>query len=484
MAKHLLRVGGVALVSLAVLFVRWRVYGPGFFHQNGQGPMWVDSALSAWLPYGPGFHELFNLPARLHPGAPDLAVFAAQGLLAGLALVAAWALARRCMPTAPLASWLSLALVSVLFVHPAVGRASVSESYLASGLSLGLVAAWMLSLGHLPRGGWQACFRALAPTVAGGLVLSLSVGIHPASWVPSASVPLVLLATPGSLRRRVKRTVVAFLVVGGVVLVTAGHGVWEVLHGELGQRWAHRPPVNTAALRPLLGVAIVTVLLAVLGSRRWRRAVVCALALFPLALAGPATDVITPSGARSYIASAFFWMHVPAALGLLASVLGSLPRRAAHTAVLAVLVACGGVLWSAVHFREHTVHPADDLEQRAFLRWREKLPAGATVAWLSRAENHILALPLYPATDPLGRRALPLTAGVAAASLPVGERAYWYRSSACSTEEAGAFCERVEGELLLEPVVTATFPGRWSLAHVPFDRERVHVGLYRIHGRR
>ena len=478
--RSLTRAGVVLGASLAVLLARWAVYGPGFFHQNGQGPMWVDSALAAWLPYGSGFPELFNVPARLHPAAPDLALFAAQGLLAGLSLVAAWGLARRCLPAAPWSPALAAAVTSVLLVHPAVGRVSVTESYLAAGLSLGLLAAWALAHGHLPRGPLPAKLRALAPTVAGGLILSLAVGVHPATWVPAASVPLVLLATPGAMRRRVKRLALAYAVVGAVVLVTAGPGVLEVLRGELGQRWTHRPPVNDAALRPALLACLAVTLLAAGSARNRWRALACALPLFPLAALGPASDVITASGARSYITSAFLWMHAPAAVALVAGALRGVPRRAAHGWALAALVATAGLGWSAAHFREQTVHPADDLEQRAFLRWRARLPPGATVAWLSRAGNHILALPLYPGTDPRGRRARPLSAQDEAVALPGGDRSYWYRASSCSTREGRAFCERVERGLTLEPVVTASFPGRWSLSHVPFDRARVSVGLYRV----
>jgi hypothetical protein len=141
-------------------------------------------------------------------------------------------------------------------------------------------------------------------------------------------------------------------------------------------------------------------------------------------------------------------------------------------------VALGGFGWSAAHFRALTMSPTDDLELRALLRWRERLPAGATVSWLLRADNHILAIPLYP-TDPQGRRLLPHVAQDVGASLPGGDRSYWYRSSVCSTEEGRAFCERVERGAALEPVVTATYPARWSLSHLPFDRPWVRVGLYR-----
>lgn len=474
------RLAAVVGVSLATLVARWWVFGPNFFHQNGQGPMWVDSAVAAWLPYGSGFSELFNLAVRLHPAAPDLALFAAQGLLAGLALCAAWSLCRRCQVPSSWSALLPTGLVFGLAVHPTLGRMAVSESYFAAGLSLELLGAWALTHGQLPRGATSAKLRAVAPTVAGALLLSLAVGVHPATWLPAASVPLVLLATPGSLRRRLKRLALTYAIVGAVVLVTAGSGVLEVLRGELGQRWAHQPPVNTAAVHQVLLACLAVTVVAVGGARRPLRALVRMLPVFPLAMLGPMTDVITPSGAHEHIASAFFWLHVPVVLAGVAAALGDLPRRASHAYALAALVALGGLGWSAAHFRALTFNPTDDLELRALLRWRERLPAGATVAWLSRAENHILAFPLYPSTDVKGRRLVPLTAQDAAAALPTGDGAYWYRASVCTTEEGRAFCERIERGATLVPVVTATYPARYSLSHLPFDRERVPVGLYRV----
>lgn len=473
------RVAAVLGASLAMLLARWWVFGPNFFHQNGQGPMWVDSAASGWISYGSGFPELFHFAVKLHPAAPDLALFAAQGLLAGLALCAAWSLARRCMVPSPWAPLLASGLAFGLLVHPTLGRMAVSESYFAAALSLELLGAWALTHGNLPRGATSAKLRALAPTVAGALFLSLAVAVHPASWVPAATVPLVLLSTPGSLRRRLRRLALAYAVVGAVVLVTAGPGVVAILRSELGERWAHKPPLNTAALPPVLLACLAATVAALGGARRPRRVLVRLLPLFPVVALGPLTDVITPSGAREHIASAFFWLHAPVALACLAAALGDIPRRASHAYGLAALVALGGLGWSAAHFRALTMNPTDDLELRALLRWRERLPAGATVSWLLRADHHILAIPLYP-TDPKGRRLLPHVAQDVGASLPGGDRSYWYRSSVCSTEEGRGFCERVERGATLEPVVTATYPARWSLSHLPFDRPWVRVGLYRV----
>jgi hypothetical protein len=194
--------------------------------------------------------------------------------------------------------------------------------------------------------------------------------------------------------------------------------------------------------------------------------------------------LITASGARQYIASAFFWLAAPVALALSAAALGSVPRRSSHTWGLALLIALAGLGWSAKHFRAFTLRPTDALEQRAWMRWRDRLPPAATVAWLSRAENHILALPIYPATDPRCLQAVPVTSLDERVSLPPGDRSYWYHASSCSSPEGRAACERLERTLQLEPVFNTTLPGRWSMAHVGFDRASVPVGLYRVRGSR
>jgi hypothetical protein len=465
----------VALITLA-----WLTGTPAFFHQNGQGPMWVDSALTAWLPYGPGFSELFNVPVRLAPWHPERALFAAQSLLMALGLVAAWRLAQRCAAPSPHGRFIAGALAVALVLHPSVQRIALSETYFAPCMALEFLGAWALSHTGRWRGDRHARLRALAPALAGGLLLSCAVAVHPVSWLPSALVPLVLVAMPGSARSRMHRLVLAYVVVGFVVLLTAAPGVVAVLRGELGQRWVGQRPATpervAAVLLPWVAAAIACIALMRHPLRAAPRLVV-ALALVALV---PATDVITASGARPVIVGGFVLLHVPVVLAVAAAVLVDVPRIRLHGWVLATAIVVAAAYFATTQRHALTALPTDVREQHTLLAWRTKLPAGATVITLARAGNHILAFPLYPATDPLARQLLSLDTRTQLP--PLGERGglYWYRSSVCATVEGRAYCDAIERRLTLTPVASTTFAAVWSLSHLPFDRPWVRVTLSRV----
>lgn len=473
----------VAVASVALVAVRMAVVRPAFFHQNGQGPLWIDAPLSPRAPYGTGFAELFGWAVRLFPAHPDAAVFCAQSTLAALAVCAAWGLARRSATSPEGRAPTAAALAACLLVNPTLARMANSESYFATCLSLELIAAWALTHAMpLRRGDPARRLRAVAPTVAAALLLSLSVAVHPIAWVPSAMVPLVLLVGPGSARHRVRRTLFAYAVVGVVVAATGLSGVLRVLHGELGQRWLPRgaapsiyPGHVFAMLRPWLLGAVPLIALA----RRPMRALPrVALGLMVLAVI-PMTDQAIMSATRPWITSAFAWLHAPVALAVLAATLSDVARARWQAWALAAVLALGGAGFAARHYREVTTLTTDALELRTLLAWRDRLPAGSTVVFLWRAGDHLLAFPLYPAIDPLRRRTLALDVRQAPPSL-AGRNLYWYRSSLCATSQGRAYCDAVERRLTLDPVVSATFPARWSLRLVDYDRDPVPVGLYRV----
>src|SRR5690606_20419509 len=83
------------LVALrAVVPLARRLLAPeAYFHQNGQGPLWIAHALGEPSSYGPGYAQLYWLAAR---GAsdPDGAVFFAQSVLCALVPPAGFAIAR------------------------------------------------------------------------------------------------------------------------------------------------------------------------------------------------------------------------------------------------------------------------------------------------------------------------------------------------------------------------------------------------------
>ncbi len=471
----------------AVVALRWAVVGPSFFHQNGQGALWIDAAIKGDFHYGSGYSELFDALFGLASSQPDRALFLAQSVLAGVSLVASFGLMRRSGVSIEGALPVAAALTVGAALHPTLARVAMSESYFASCLSLELIAAWALTLGWWPRGDRRAKLRALAPTVAAGLLLSLSVAIHPVAWLPSALVPLVLLVGPGGVRRRLRRTALAYAVVGVVVAVTALRGVLSVLRGQLGQSWggsAHGthsyiyPDRIFHALSPWF-LALVALLIAV---RRPVRIVPRALVCLAVVAAAIATDIITPSGAIAVISWAFFALHLPVILAVAAAVLSDLPRARWQAAALGVALAVAGVIFAAKCYAPSVERPTDARELTALLSWRERLPAGSTVTALTRAGRHVLAFPLYPSIDPEGRQLTQLRVPDASPQTLSGARMYWYRSSLCSTADGRAYCDAIERGLSLEPVATAVFPAIWSLNHVPYDARSVSVGLYRIRG--
>ncbi len=480
-----------ALVALgfiaAVVALRWAVVGPAFFHQNGQGALWIDAVIMGDRLYGPGFSELFSALFGLAAAWPDRALFLAQSVLAGASIVAAFGLMRRSGVSTEGALPVAAALTAGVALHPTLARVAMSESYFASCLSLELIAAWSLTLAWWPRGDRRAKLRALTPTAAAGLLLSLAVAIHPVAWVPSAAVPLVLLVGPGSARRRLRRTALAYAVVGVVVAVTALPSVLSVLRGQLGQSWggsAHGshsyiyPDRILHALTPWLA-ALVALLIAV---RRPVRLVPRALACLAVVATASATDVITPSGARAVISWAFMALHLPVILAVAAAALSDLPRARWQATALGVALAVAGVVFAARCYRASVERPTDARELTALLSWRERLPAGARVGALTRAGRHVLALPLYPSIDPKKRDVVEFHEPERSPPTLAGARTYWYRSSLCSTREGRARCDAIERGLSLEPVATAVLPAIWSLNHLPYDAARIPVGLYRVRG--
>lgn len=480
------RAAVVAVAVAAIVGLRWVVFMPAFFHQNGQGPLWIDMTRSNRLPYGTGFAELFSGLVTLFPSRPEAALFLVQSTLAALALCAGWSLARRSATSPEGALPTAAALFAGMVVSPTLGRLAGSESYFATCLSLEFIAAWALTLGGVSRGSAATRLRSLAPTIAAGLLLSLAVAVHPICWVPSAMVPLVMLVGPGSLRRRALRTAIAYGTVGVVVAATALPGVVRVLQGELGRQWMPRSASSSSfdtdhVLKALLPwLASLVVLLA--ATRRPVRALPRIAVGLLVLVSTPLTDHAFRDATPPWITSAFTWLHAPVLVAVLASLLSDVPRTRRQAWALAALIALSGLGFAARHHASLTAMPTDAMELRTLVAWRDRLPARSTVMSLWRAGDHLLAFPLYPSFDPLGRRLLTLDERHPAHDVVGGGSVYYYRSSVCTTAQGRPLCDAIERRFSLEPVRSATFPARWSLRHLDYDRPRVSVGLYRVRG--
>ena len=61
-----------------------------------------------------------------------------------------------------------------------------------------------------------------------------------------------------------------------------------------------------------------------------------------------------------------------------------------------------------------------------------------------------------------------------------GDQVFYARTSLCSTEEARAWCDRLEWSAYLEPVDVVELPARPSTHAVTYEGTAVRVGLYRV----
>ena len=110
------------------------------------------------------------------------------------------------------------------------------------------------------------------------------------------------------------------------------------------------------------------------------------------------------------------------------------------------------------------------------------LPTDATVVYVSRAQSHVFVFPAHGTCDPSDwRAALDDLNTVDLHRLPAPR--FYYRSSLCSTAAGRPQCDAVERAFTLEPIAENDLPARRSLHHLAYDRETVHVGLYRMKDR-
>lgn len=480
--RRLLTLLALGLSAVACYALRRAFLPFAYFHQNGQGPLWILYALRdvhGLSSYGPGYSELFG--AATHALAtPERGVFVLQALLGACAVPALWVVARR-VGAGPL---LSAALALLVLFDPVLARSAQSESYYAAGTSLLFLAAAVLAVGS-----WHARSRSLRFNVAvasAGLFIALAARVHPVCWVAAALVPAVVLLERGRLWRRVLLALHAALGIALVVAVAAGPAMLEVLHGALGQQWM--PRAHTAlhldmGHQPVIALALaIAALLALWRRPRWRRAALGVVLVALAALAIAATDLVRNPN-PPWIGYAYGALFAPTLLAALAAVLsGAVPGRRTQSPLALGVVALGALAaWH--HRRLATELPTDVREEAWSATWQAKLPADSLVVYLQRAGRRVQVLPLY-GTGPSPVRGFALTAGP---SLPdptaLGDRVYYYRSSVCSSPEGRAFCHRIEHGFPLRLLRSRVLPAVPSIEDLHYDTQRVRVGLYQVEPR-
>ena len=467
----------VALGAI-VLLARQLLVPESYFHQNGQGPLWVRHALGEPSAYGPGYAQLFWLAARA-AGDPDGAVFLAQSVLCALVPPAGFAIARG-VGAPRIFAW---AVAVALAASPLLARIARSESYFATCGALLFLAAAILAVCVRPEDGWKA---RLAGMAASGLFVAQAALVHPVCWLAGAVLPGVVLVGGGDVTARVRLAVVATAVIAAVVLAFAGPDLYDVLAGSLGHQWLGAPTARTSRAAGYEVALLALIVLAAVGvalrSRAWQRT---ALAVVVIALvAAMAWMGYVLGDVMPWIAAAYGWLYAPAPIAAgaalvreLSGVAGSRERLVRAAAAGAVLVS--SISWYAVRFADLTRLPTDAREALAVRRWRAHLPRGAVVAHLARAGRQIVELPLYE------RYHLRISADRPPVDLTAaGSDVFYLRSSLCTSARGREMCEAVEAAYQLEPVRRAVFPAVPSMDGLEYDRDEVEIVLYRVRDRR
>ncbi len=468
-------------------FILRELLHPGrFFHQNGQGPLWVSVVLSPpeYHPYGPGYRALFGW-LRWCTRDPDRGVFLVQGLLGCLAVPAGAFLARRLGARRPLA----LALALAVAVDPIVGRLSQSESYYGTGVSLLLLAAALLASSMTALRLRSAGF--LLPVLGAALIIAQHALVHPVGWLAAALTPAVLLLGPGHWRRRARRALVASLIIAAVVAVVAGPSMLTVLRSPFGDQWAGRGSgalQNAGMARRLLtGLpsGLLAAALVAVSARGWRRGALHGLVLLLSLCTLLMADLVGFGVCTTWVHQAYLRLYAPIAVALAAVVLQRLPRSRSQGLALAAVVLVLALGVSARSWRAWTKLPTDALEQEQVRRWRVDLPARSQVAYLERVDRRIVVLPIYKDAPRSGPTPIILRAqGFVEDLVRQGNVPFYVHTSLCSTPEGRPVCAQIERRYRMTKLREVVLPAVPSMIGLRYDVSPVRIALYRVDGAR
>ena len=438
------------------------LWGP--LHVNGQGPLWIRGALAepALLDgYGPGYRELFSLPARLVAAAPDRAIFALNAALSALISPLAFALARALGidRRRALAPALLLALDAVMI------RGAATESYFPALIALTLGAQLLLVLAAREPSRSRARSSLLA--LAGALLAAQAARIHPVGWGPLALTPLVVLAAGPRARSLAARVVVgasAALLVALAIAATSGLGLLAPF-AEV----ARHGRSHGGLLGPVASMLLLAAALPLLALARPRPCVIAAGAHLALLLLTRRVYAQSALWQASYDS---LYLALPL-IGLAALVPAGIARaRAAPALALAAL----GLL----ALRERAAFTPRTTEQREYSWLRSRiaaLPEGCALVHVARAGDRRLFLPDY---RPPGARAFSVEDAEGALMARARSRCVVYaRTSLCSSEEGRARCDAIEaaGEIGWRELDQASFPAAPSFDALPYDRAVIEDAL-------
>jgi hypothetical protein len=472
--------------GMAVGTFAWRalLQPARFFHQNGQGPLWVASVVSPRQPhpYGPGYRAIFGCLQWLTRD-PDRGVFLVQGLLASLSVPCVAFVARRLGAGRPLA----FALASAVAIDPVLGRVSRSESYYGVGASLLFLASALLA-SSLPALRVRSV-GFLLPVLAAAMVLTQHALVHPIGWLAAALSPAVLLLGPGHWRRRVRRSAAATMIIAAVVVALAAPSMLAVLRSPFGAQWMGRNPrgfqgfAGFGQIGHMLPAVLTLAALAAAGTRSWRRGALVALVLVVSFSALILADLVGFGLSTPWIHQAYLRLYAPVAVVLAAAALHRVTaQRSGRLAVAAgVAVLAAIVTWRM--WPTWTRLPTDVQEQELARQWRGGLPSSARVGYVERVGRRVLMLPFYRGARDTGPEPLVLRPEESPEDLArVGRETFYERTSLCSTREGRGFCARLEARYRMQALHSVELPAVPSMVGLGYDAPTVRVGLYRVTG--
>ena len=464
--------GSLVALTVGTFVAGIFLFPPHFFHQNGQGPLWILNAMCRHADHGQGHQEVFRWVTRLSGTAPDTAIFSTQAILGALWPMWVW-VTLRSLGVRPALAWVCAALVAF---DPVSGRIIHSESYYATALTLFFPAVAVLAVGSRTPSAWRGQFP--AAVICAGLLISQAARVHPVGWVPSAFIPLVVLVGDGKLGGRVLRTALAGLGIALVVGLTTGTALLDVLYGDLGQQWGGNPRLDLGkyVFNPVSYTWLA--ILVVLSKRRVRAGLNGALFVGIVALALGTNVAI---GVNDVLEVTMPRLFLPVAIAIFAAALREidLGRWKHRVVTVGVLIAC---LFGIHHQWDlRVVRFTDALEQRFLIDIRDQVSAEDEVVFVGGGAMRVVTLPFYGACS--SRMAVAESCG-SDGCFP-GTPEFYYRSSFCSTDEGAALCESIEARWNLELLERVTLPARVSVNYLPpYLADEVEVGLYRIVGYR
>lgn len=414
---------GLLALTLATIIARLSLFPFAYFHPNGQGPMWVATALgeSGVVGYGPGYAELFGWLAGTFSESPERALFGSQALVSALVPAACWGTVRAVGGGRSLA-W---AAAIVMAADPLAGRLAQSESYFATCLALLTFGVMFLAISGAVRA------RYLPLTLAAGcLFVVMAARVHPSSWPAAFVAPAVVFLAA----KRWRRLILAVAIMAAVALTTSYSAIDGVLDAKRGLL-QQTPAWALVFERGAWSVVAAGVGLYFLGTRGAMAVALLGGSYSLLALS--LTDVEIGGYPR---------MFLPGVIAAFAALTSRLPRLGHRVAFVAV--AAAGIALVASSFAASRSLPTDALEAEWAREWRADLPSGASVMYLSRSSGHrIVSLPIFGRRvyelrhegDPMGRGDRYVSDG------PV----YYYESSLCSIDSEAAckeYREMIEKE--------------------------------------